>query len=62
MNAANEKAVSLFFRGAVRFADIPKIVERAMEAHVTVRNPGIGDILATGKETYRTAGEDLLRR
>ena len=62
MNAANEKAVSLFFKGAVRFADIPLIVERAMEAHVTVRNPGIRDILATGKETYRTAGEDLLRR
>ncbi|MDX1531959.1 MAG: 1-deoxy-D-xylulose-5-phosphate reductoisomerase, partial [Rhodothermales bacterium] len=32
LNAANEEAVALFLRGEVRFTDIPRLVEGALEA------------------------------
>jgi 1-deoxy-D-xylulose-5-phosphate reductoisomerase len=32
-NAANEQAVALFLEGAIRFADIPRAIERALERY-----------------------------
>ncbi|MCX7924572.1 MAG: 1-deoxy-D-xylulose-5-phosphate reductoisomerase [Fimbriimonadales bacterium] len=34
LNAANEVAVRAFLKGCIRFTDIPRLVERAMQAHV----------------------------
>lgn len=46
LNAANEVAVDAFCNGKINFPQITEVVSRAMEAHVTVRNPSLDDILA----------------
>lgn len=51
-NAANEKAVSLFLDRKIRFLQIPEIIERCMEHHRKIENPGVEEILNTEQETY----------
>lgn len=52
MNAANEKAVSLFLSGSIKFLEITDIIERCMEKHKVLSSPSLEDILRTEKETY----------
>lgn len=51
-NAANEKAVALFLEKRIRFLEIPEVIGTAMEAHHTIENPTIEQILAAEQETY----------
>ena len=54
MNAADEVAVSKFLAGEIKFTDIPKIVEGAMNAHTSKENPTIDEIYAVDGETRRS--------
>lgn len=51
-NAANEKAVSLFLEGKIRFLDIADIIGNAMSVHRIIENPSLGQILETEAECY----------
>ena len=58
LNGANEVAVELFLKGKIKFNDIARIVENAMENHKNVLNPKLDDIIYTDKcvreEVYST--------
>lgn len=56
MNAANEKAVDMFFKNEIAFDQIPTVVERVLEKHNAVMKPTIEDILATNDWAYEQAG------
>ena len=45
LNGANEAAVGRFLRGEIGFNDIPRLVERALEATEVKWNPDLADIL-----------------
>lgn len=49
LNGANEVAVELFLKGKIKFNDIARIVENAMENHKNVLNPKLDDIIYTDK-------------
>lgn len=51
-NAANEKAVSLFLDRKIKFLQIPEIIEMCMDAHRTIENPNVEEVLKTERETY----------
>ena len=62
MNGANEQAVDFFLKKQMNFTDIPYIIERVMESHVSgkgeafLENPNLEDILrcdAWAKEEVR---------
>ena len=46
LNGANEAAVALFLADRIRFLDIPRLVEGALERVPTVAEPDLEDILA----------------
>lgn len=52
-NAANEKAVDLFLRGRISYLEIPSIIEKAMERHSVIPNPGVEEILEAERMTYQ---------
>jgi 1-deoxy-D-xylulose-5-phosphate reductoisomerase len=43
--AADEEAVDLYLAERIKFSDIPRLVEQALEAHTRVDNPTFEDIL-----------------
>lgn len=45
LNAANEVAVDLFLNNAIKFLDIPKIIEKTMQKHRVVQNPSLDQII-----------------
>jgi 1-deoxy-D-xylulose-5-phosphate reductoisomerase len=45
LNAANEEAVEAFLEKTISFAGIPRIVDRVMQAHNTISDPNLDDIL-----------------
>lgn len=49
LNGANEVAVELFLKGKIKFNDIARIVENAMNNHKNVLNPTLDDIIYTDK-------------
>ncbi len=49
LNAANEAAVQLFLGGKISFADIPRIVNRALSNHEVVSGPDIDTLLEINK-------------
>ena len=51
-NAANERAVALFLAKKIRFLEIYDVIAGAMEAHKTVADPTLEQILAAEQETY----------
>lgn len=53
LNAANEKAVSLFLDKKIKFLDIARIIRECMEEHKVVQNPSLDDILAIEQEVYQ---------
>ena len=46
MNAANELAVHYFLQRQIHFAQIPVFVEKVMQAHPIIDQPGLDEILA----------------
>lgn len=52
LNAANEKAVSLFLNEKIRFLDIYDIIRECMDRHRVIDNPDIDKILETEKCVY----------
>lgn len=52
LNAANEKAVSLFLSEKIRFLDIYEIIRECMDRHRVIENPDIDSILETEKSVY----------
>jgi 1-deoxy-D-xylulose-5-phosphate reductoisomerase len=44
-NAANEVAVARFLQGSITFLQIEDIIERTLERHETIRNPGLEEIV-----------------
>ncbi len=59
LNAANEKAVSLFLDENIEFLQIYDIIEECMKAHNTISNPSLGDILKTEEWVYNKIEEML---
>ncbi len=51
-NAANEMAVKLLLEKKIRFAQIPELIEAAMNHHRVIGNPDLEEILETEAETY----------
>lgn len=57
VNAANEICVAAFLNERVKFTDMPRLIERAMnEAHYILK-PTLEDYLETDKEIRRMVGE-----
>ena len=59
-NGANEAAVALFLDDRVKFLDIPRLVEGALERVPVVQKPDLEDILAAD-QAARLAVDELLR-
>lgn len=53
LNAANEKAVSLFLQEKISYPAITEMIEEAMRAHTIVKNPSLDEILEVEQETCR---------
>ena len=51
-NAANERAVSLFLEGKIRFLEIPELIQACMEQCRYVEHPNVEEILGTEAEAY----------
>jgi len=58
-NAANERAVSEFLNGNIRFLEIADIIEYAMERHEKVENPDLNEILKAEQEAYESVRERM---
>ena len=54
-NAANEVAVAAFLAGAIRFTDIPLIIERTLERTAVVEPTDLGVVEAADAEARETA-------
>lgn len=51
-NAANELAVSKFLERKIKYLEIPEIIEDCMQAHKTIADPSVDEILQTEQEVY----------
>lgn len=58
-NAANEMAVKLLLAEKIRFAQIPDILEMAMDAHKIIEHPDLEEILATEHQTYELIEREM---
>lgn len=54
LNAANEKAVSLFLENRIRFLEIAEVIGAAMEAHKVIGEPDVAQILEAEKEAHES--------
>ena len=52
LNAANEKAVSMFLNEDIKFLQIYDIIEKCMMKHTLIKNPSLDDILETEQWVY----------
>ncbi|MGI6669634.1 MAG: 1-deoxy-D-xylulose-5-phosphate reductoisomerase [Acetivibrionales bacterium] len=59
LNGANEAAVELFLEKKIGFCDIPRLVEKAMNAHMVNTNPGLDDIIEVDKWAKRLVGGSI---
>ena len=48
LNLANDYSVYRFLNGEIRFTDIPKIIESALNEHNWVENPSLDDLIELG--------------
>lgn len=60
-NAANEKAVARFLNHEIGFADIYRIIEQCMDAHIVQSNPSLETILETEQEVYDRIGQEPIK-
>ena len=49
-NAANEKAVSAFLKGDIGFLQIAEMIEKYMNDHKVIEEPGLEDIISIGED------------
>lgn len=56
-NAANERAVALFLEGRIGYLQIPELIQRCMEHHTVVEDPGVEQILEAEQGVYDYIGE-----
>lgn len=49
-NAADEVAVSKFLHKEIGYLDIPRIIEKELDAHETIKNPDVDTIIALEKD------------
>lgn len=57
LNGADEVAVDAFLKKKIEFLDIPKIIKQTMDAHKTVLDPVLDDIIAADKWARHFAEE-----
>ena len=57
VNAANEICVAAFLNDRVRFTDMPRLIERAMDEATYILKPTLDDYLETDKEIRRMVEE-----
>lgn len=55
LNAANEIAVDAFLTGKIRFTEMPRIVERTMEAIPFINQPNYSNLVETNAEARKFA-------
>ena len=60
-NAANEAAVAGFISERIRFMDIWYLIEKAMDSHQNITNPGLNEILDIEKDIRRKIEEWIER-
>jgi len=53
--AADETAVNLFLNNSIAFTEIATIIEKTLDKHRPVSNPGIEDILRSDRWACNTA-------
>lgn len=53
LNAANEVAVAAFLEGKIKYTDIPRCIETALEQHIGTRLYSVDDILELDNETRK---------
>ncbi|MCS6966431.1 MAG: 1-deoxy-D-xylulose-5-phosphate reductoisomerase [Candidatus Kapabacteria bacterium] len=51
LNAANEVAVAAFLNGALRFVDIPRLVEEALQHFTVIAEPTLEQVLEVDRQT-----------
>jgi 1-deoxy-D-xylulose-5-phosphate reductoisomerase len=49
LNAANEEAIKLFFKGKINFAELPQKIKEVIDKHQNKENPSLDDIIAADK-------------
>jgi 1-deoxy-D-xylulose-5-phosphate reductoisomerase len=54
--AADEVAVDLFLAGTIKFTDIARLVEQALDRHKAITNPSMEDILTADDWARQTVG------
>lgn len=59
LNAANELAVHAYLKGGLKFTEIPKVVEAAMEGHQIQKVLTIDDVLKADHWAREKAKEIL---
>lgn len=59
LNGANEAAVELFLKKKIGFCDIPRLVEKAMNAHTVNTKPGLDDIIEVDEWAKRMVGGSI---
>lgn len=59
LNAANEIAVEAFLANRIKFMDIPKVVQNALDHHDSVSNPSLADILEADRKVREYCREQF---
>ena len=55
MNAANERAVEMFFKNEISFTEISQVVEKTMNAFEVKYNSSLDEILEVSNKAYKEA-------
>ncbi|HEV3468601.1 MAG TPA: 1-deoxy-D-xylulose-5-phosphate reductoisomerase [Pyrinomonadaceae bacterium] len=61
MNAANEEAVSAFIAGRIRLTDIPRVIERVMNAHEVRPVSDLNSVLEVDRGARAAAREEIAK-
>lgn len=59
LNAANEVLVNEFLKDTIKFYDIPTYIEKALEKHLSLKNPTLEDILEVDKWSREFINESI---
>lgn len=59
MNGANEVLVEAFLNKRIGFTDIADTIEKILDGHVSVSEPGLDDIIAIDKETREKVEREI---
>jgi 1-deoxy-D-xylulose-5-phosphate reductoisomerase len=50
LNAANEVCVAAFLKEQIKYTDIPRIIEKALDEYQIIKNPDLDEIINTDRE------------